>query len=151
MKFQTIYTLGLGNKFCSPKSYTSGMHANFSSIILLAGWLLALCTVTRMSARLVLRPGLRQSPVIRLWKAHEDELLKWAAFMWFVRDSALAGTAFILCFNALYKCSTSITNQPTVISTLEPSGAWPGSRDTATLVPGPWYNNWGSSTPNAAN
>ena len=47
------------------------------------------------------------------WKAHEDELLKWAAFMWFVRDSALAGTAFILWFNALYKCSTSITNQPT--------------------------------------
>ena len=33
--------------------------------------------------------------------------------MWFVRDSALAGTAFILCFNALYKCSTSVTNQPT--------------------------------------
>ena len=50
------------------------------------------------------------------WKAHEDELLKWAAFMWFVRDSALAGTAFILCFNALYKCSTSITNQPTKVT-----------------------------------
>ena len=37
---------------------------------------------------------------------------KWAAFMWFVRDSALAGTAVIHCFNTLNNCSTSITNQP---------------------------------------
>ena len=33
--------------------------------------------------------------------------------MWFVRDSALAGTAVIHCFNTLNNCSTSITNQPT--------------------------------------
>ena len=46
------------------------------------------------------------------WKAHEDELLKWAAFMWFVRNSALAGTAVIHCSNTLNNCSTSITNQP---------------------------------------
>ena len=30
-------------------------------------------------------------------KAHEDELLKWSAFIWFVRDSALARTAAIHC------------------------------------------------------
>ena len=33
--------------------------------------------------------------------------------MWFFRDSALAGTAVIQCFNTLNNCSTSITNQPT--------------------------------------
>ena len=36
---------------------------------------------------------------------------KWAAFKWFVRDSALTGTAVLHCFNTL-NCSTSITNQP---------------------------------------
>ena len=39
--------------------------------------------------------------------------IKWAAFKWFIRDSALTGDDSSSLFYTVNNCFTSITNQPT--------------------------------------
>ena len=54
-----------------------------------------------------------QTGVQHTTKLTKMSYLNGQIFLWFVCDSAQAGTAVIHCSNTLNNCSTSITNQPT--------------------------------------